>query len=283
MLNAPEQLDLLDCIDGETRGAASREERRFASVLTCMRDAVPDTMRFVIDLWAPPRREWGAAGGWSYMWPKEAFIAVPRGTGAEEQSVTWDEFATIVEGHPARAGILAWEASLTATDKWRDLYRPNELWPYGLDDHPSNIAADHERAGWDERFTAWMNLYTILTDAIAQVAPRAAEFQLPTWEAQRPRACCRFCRAEVAAGSYAADLNHARLGDTCTSRALSRNHVAYAKSLLNPANRKIEQCGEHHGRKAPCPQACFEREYERQAARATEVWGDDDWKELARS
>ena len=274
-----EQLDLLDCIDGETRGAAYLDELRFASVLTCMRDAVPNTMDFIIDLCAPPRRDWGTSGGWSYMWPKDSFIAVPRGAGAEHQSITWDEFAALVEDHPARAGILEWEASITATDKWRDLYRPNELWPYGLDGHPSNIEADHERPGWDERFTAWMDLYTILTDAIAQAAPRAAEFGLPQWEASHPRACCRFCGAEIAVGSYPSELNHARLGDTCTSRALTRNHVKYAKSQLDPATRSYEQCAEHSGRKAPCPQACFEKQYERDVAHASKVWGGDGWKD----
>lgn len=57
-----EQLDLLDLIEDETRGHGGSEQRRFATVLTCMRDAMPDTMRFIIDLWAPADKAWHGDG-----------------------------------------------------------------------------------------------------------------------------------------------------------------------------------------------------------------------------
>lgn len=274
-----EQLDLLDLIDGETRGNGGQDQRRFAEVMTCMRDAMPEAMRFMIDLWAPPDKTWGMSGGWSYRWSATSVIAKSRRPGSEEQSITWDEFAALVEHHPRRKSILEWDRSLKAPDKWRDLTRPHEMWPYGFDAHPSTINSERQRPGWPERITAWRSLRVILTDALAEAAPDRSEFRLPKWEPRRPVACCRFCRTEIKVGSYDSQINHSPMGNVCTAQWLTGNHARHAQMRLDTDNREQDQkCRDHQERRKPCPQECFVKEYEQDVARATELWGGDGWK-----
>lgn len=272
------QLDLFDFIDGETRGTGAQDQLRFATVLTCMRDAMPNAMRFMIDLWAPPDKAWHGSGEWSYWWTAEKVVAYPRRRGEEEQSITWEEFAELVADHPDRQTILDWEQSLKMPN-WKDLYRPEELSPYAGDRHPNAIELDHDRPGWDNRLKAWKTLQAILTDAINTAAPDAANFKLPKQEWQRPRGSCRFCREEVIVGSYSASLNHPGLGSMCGKQSLLRNQAHAAYQRMNAAKRDPDsKCMQHQDRRKPCPEDHFEADYERAAARATEAWHGDGWK-----
>lgn len=272
-----EQLDLLDFLEGETRGADKQDQLRFATVLTCMRDAMPDAMRFLIDLQARPDKAWHGSGEWSYWWTAVKIVAHPRRRGEEEQSITWDEFADLVRDHPDRQAILDWEQSLEEP-KWTSLYRPTELSPYA-GDSPSHIKASRASAGWEGRLKAWQTLQSILTDAINTAAPDAAQFRLPKQEWKRPRGSCRFCREEVIVGSYAEGLNHPGLGTMCGKQMLLRNQALASYQRMNAARRDPKaKCMDHQNKKKPCPQECFDKDYEQYAARATEVWHGDGWK-----
>lgn len=170
-----EQLDLLDFIAGENRGEKHLRTERFWEVLKCMRDAMPEAMRFMIDLWAPPDHGPMMSGVWSYKWSAKQVFARQRVPGAEFQSITWDEFAEAVRDHPKRSAIIEWEQSISVPDKWRELTRPHELWPNPETWNPSYIEADHERLGWDKRFDAWKTLQRILNDALAEVLHEGAK------------------------------------------------------------------------------------------------------------
>ena len=77
----------------------------------------------------------------------------------------WEDIDALIGTDPRLAEVRAWADSLTAQDKWRDLYRPFELWPDPEDWHPSYIASDHERPGWAERLHAWRLAIAICLDA----------------------------------------------------------------------------------------------------------------------
>lgn len=271
-----EQLDLLDLIDGETRGNGGQDQFRFATVLTCMRDAMPDAMRFIIDLWAPPDRTWGTSGEWAYRWTSSAVTAKVRKASAEEHSITWNEFAELVGDHPDRQAILDWEQSpAMPKPKWKQLYRPHELWPLGGEWHPNYIETDHAEDGWGERLESWETLLSILTDAINTAAPDAADFKLPKQEWQRPRGSCRFCREEVSVGSYTEGLNHHPMGNMCGRQQLIRNHALYAYQQLEEARKNPEE--------EDWKIQLLKAKYEHEAARAAEAWHGDGWKEKAAS
>lgn len=273
-----EQLDLLDLIEDETRGRGGSDQRRFATVLTCMRDAMPDTMRFIIDLWAPPDKAWHGSGEWSYWWTATNIVAYPRRRDEEEQSITWEEFADLVRDHPRRASILEWEQSLEHP-KWWNLRRPHELAPYGGDGHPSNLENEHAEDGWVKRLTAWTTLQSIFTEAINIAAPDATDFRLPKQEWQRPRGSCRFCREEIIVGSYSEQNNHSPMGTMCCRQFLIRNHAYASYQRMDEAKRGPKaKCRQHQDGRKPCPQQHFEADYERDAARATEVWHGHGWK-----
>lgn len=260
------QFDLLDLIHGETRGQARQDELRFATVLTCIRDAMPDAMRFMIDLWAPADKAWHGSGEWSYWWTASKIVAYPRRRGEVEHSMTWEEFADLVGDHPDRQSILGWEQSLE-DPKWKDLYRPDELSPYA-GDHGSDFEFDRNRPGWDARLKAWRALQSILTDVIRTIAPDWESFRLPQQEWQRPRGSCRFCREEVVVGGYAEGLNHSPMGNVCTRQWLIRNHAFYAHQQLEEARKNPE------GKDVEL----LEVRYEHDAAKATAAWHGDGWK-----
>lgn len=275
------QLSIFDVLDGETSGADRNDQLRFAAALTCIRDAIPDALRFVVDMWAPPNRTWSMSGEWAYRWSATTITVRVRKQGAEEHSITWDEFAELVEQHPDRQAVLDWEQTLIMP-KWKDLTRPIELGPYAGDSHPSAIAQDHDAPGWDERIAAWRRVQAILTDAINTTAPDAASFKLPQQEWQRPRGSCRFCREEVIVGSYAERLNHPGLGKMCGKQMLLRNQAFASYQRMDAAKRDPKaKCLQHQDNRKPCPQDHFEADYERNAARATEAWHGDGWKETA--
>lgn len=277
-MTAMEQLDLFDFIEGETSGAGGQDQLRFATVLTCMRDAMPNAMEFFVNLTAKPDRQWHGSGEWSYWWSAVKIVAYPRRRGEEEQAITWEELADLVRDHPDRQAVLDWEQSLDVP-KWWNLGRPIELSPYGGDDSQTGIQADHDQPGWEERLKAWKTLQSILTDAINETAPDAASFKLPKQEWQRPRGACRFCHAEVIVGSYAEGLNHSPMGNVCTSQWLIRNHAFASRKRMEAGKRDPKaKCREHQDSRKPCPQEHFEADYERDAARATEAWHGDGWK-----
>lgn len=92
---------------------------------------------------------------------------------------------------------------------------------------------------------------------------------------------CEFCGEQLTGWAWDS-VNHGRIKDTCVSRWLTRNHVRRAEHHLDPANRDelSQNCFNHPGkRKNPCPQKCFEKEYEHYANIATRRWGGDGWKQ----
>lgn len=274
-----EQLSIFDFLDGETNGADRDDQLRFAAVLTCIRDATSDALRFVVDLWAPPDRSWSMSGEWAWKWSGKAITVRVRRQGVEELSITWDEFAELVQDHPDRRAVLDWEQSLEMP-KWRSLMRPIELSPYAGDSLPSAIEQDHAEPGWDERLKAWQQVQAILTDAISAAAPDWESFRLPKQEWQRPRGSCRFCREELIVGSYAESINHSPLGTMCTRMQLTRTHALHSYRRMEEGKRDPNaKCMSHQDGRKPCPQDHFEADYERDATRATEVWGGDGWKE----
>lgn len=273
------QLDLFDLLEDAPRSIGGDNQRRFAEVLTCMRDAMSDAMRLMVDLWAPPDRTWSMSGEWAWKWSATTITVKVRKAGMEELSITWGEFADLFRDHPRRASILEWESTLTAPDKWRDLTRPVEMSPYGFDAHPSSIDADRQRNGWAERITAWRSLRVILTDALIAAAPDRAELKLPKWEPKRPRGSCRFCREEIAVGSYSEKNNHSPMGTMCCRQFLIRNHAYASYRRLDATKRDPKaKCMQHQDSRKPCPQEHFEADYERDAARATEAWHGDEWR-----
>lgn len=103
----------------------------------------------------------------------------------------------------------------------------------------------------------------------------------PAWSPPEIDGECEHCGAPVSSRNPMDQVNHGRIEDTCTSRWLSRSHARSSLRLLDPANRgeRSQTCFNHPTAKKPCPQKCFEKEYERHAARATDAWGGDGWKE----
>lgn len=282
-MTAMDQLDLFDFIEGETRGAGGQDQLRFAAVLTCIRDAMSDALRFAVDLWAPPDRTWSMSGEWAWKWTGKAITVRVRKQGAEELSITWDEFADLVRDHPERQAVLDWEQTLEMP-KWRPLTRPVELTPYAGDAHPSAIELDHAEPGWTERFKAWVRVQKILTDAINTAAPDWEDFKLPKQEWHRPRGSCRFCRQELIIGSYDESINHSPMGTMCTRMQLTRIHAWHAYRRMEANKRDPDaKCMSHQDSRKPCPQEHFEADYERDAARATEAWNGDGWKEPEKS
>lgn len=91
---------------------------------------------------------------------------------------------------------------------------------------------------------------------------------------------CEFCGEQLT--GYAWDsTNHGRIEDTCVSRWLTRNHVRWAEHHLDPDTRGDlwQNCFNHPSKRKPCPQECFEKEYEHYARIATLRWSGDGWKD----
>lgn len=170
------QLDLF----GEVEASHTR---RLVDALVCLRDAVPEAMYVVVHLcqWKRPEdRSIGKSGDWAYT-IRNAGLRYEHvddwGRGAYERGetwgwsrtpvrlVTWAELSELVGGDPRRQTLVDWFHNLTEPDRWRDIYRPFELWPHPETWHPDYIAGDHERPGWDARSGAWRELQAILTDA----------------------------------------------------------------------------------------------------------------------
>lgn len=170
------QLDLF----GEVEASHTR---RLVAALTCLRDVVPDAMYVVVLLaqWKRTEdRSIGASGDWAYSIRNTGLRYERAGdwwAGARERGetwgwsrtpaglVTWPELAELIGHDPRRPAVVDWFNGLTAPDRWRDIYRPFELWPKPETWHPDYIAGDHERPGWDARSAAWRELQAILTDA----------------------------------------------------------------------------------------------------------------------
>lgn len=91
---------------------------------------------------------------------------------------------------------------------------------------------------------------------------------------------CEHCGTPISSRNPMDSVNHGRFGDTCVTRQLSRMHAHNALRTLDPDQRREhERCMKHQGNKKPCIQSCWEQEYANYAARATDVWDGDGWKE----
>lgn len=91
---------------------------------------------------------------------------------------------------------------------------------------------------------------------------------------------CEHCGAPVSSRNPIDRVNHGTYGDTCVTRQLIRMHALNARRQLDPETRRTDyRCMRHQGKQKPCMQECLTAEYEDYAARATEVWGGDGWKE----
>lgn len=153
--------------------------QQVARGLTCLRDACPDALEVVARLdWWKPNNERGshASGEWAYVVCRDGFHFGSR-YGAEWRGwdrnpphlLTWEQLRQILEVDPRQTDVAAWLHSQTAVDRWRDYYRPYELWPDPGSWHPSYIESDRERDGYHERMNAWRTTQDILTDAIRRI------------------------------------------------------------------------------------------------------------------
>ncbi|GAB4590144.1 hypothetical protein [Nocardia sp. IFM 10818] len=184
--SATTQLDLF----GEVLAS---EQRRFTEGLTCLRDAVPDTLlalavlRFHrrVDTRAPH-----ASGDWAYCLCRAGLRFERAGewwSGARARGevwgwnrtpahlLTWDELTALVEHDPRRADLVAWATSLPDPHR-RLLHRPYALWPNPDHWHPDYLRGEERHPLWAERRHAWQLALDMLTTAITTVtavtAPR---------------------------------------------------------------------------------------------------------------
>ena len=153
------------------------ETRRLAGGLVCLRDVVPEAMDVLIHLahWRRVEdRGIGTSGDWAYSIRRDGLYCEHRldwsGSRTRMRCITWAELTEQLTGDPRRARILAWSQSL-AEPSWKELLRPYEFWPDSGSWHPSYIAGDRGRPGWDQRLAAWRALQAILTDAITRLDP----------------------------------------------------------------------------------------------------------------
>lgn len=168
------QLDLFGHVEAAEQAAIEDSRRQVVAALTCLRDSVPMALEVVVHLKRHQDRDDrkpGKSGDW-------AFIVSHAGLRYEDVNTwggwdsrprnlfTWDRLADAIEQDPRRAEVIQWARSLTVVDRWRDLYRPYELWVDPHTWHPSYIEGDHQRPGWDERIHAWRTTQAILSDAI---------------------------------------------------------------------------------------------------------------------
>ncbi|MCD1287306.1 hypothetical protein CV023_15940 [Brevibacterium sp. CCUG 69071] len=101
----------------------------------------------------------------------------------------------------------------------------------------------------------------------------------PAWSPAEIDGECDHCGALVSSRNPMDRVNHGRMDGTCTSRALSRIHALTSLRSLDPAQRReAHRCMKHQGKKKPCTQECLQQQYEKDAARATEAWGGDEWR-----
>lgn len=102
----------------------------------------------------------------------------------------------------------------------------------------------------------------------------------PEWSPPEIDGECRHCGTPISSRSPIDSVNHGTYGDTCVSRQLSRMHALNAQRQLDPEVRRDDyRCMKHQGKRKACTQECFEKEYESYAARATDSWGGDGWRE----
>lgn len=144
-----------------------------SEALICLRDVVPDALRVVVELswWKEQdERNPGKSGDWAYLVCRTGFYFERTDTWGGWESrprnlLTWEGLKRLVGNDPRRPGVVAWARSLTAIDRWKDIYRPFELWPQPEGWHPSYLEHDRERAGYEQRMQAWGTLQAILTEA----------------------------------------------------------------------------------------------------------------------
>lgn len=91
---------------------------------------------------------------------------------------------------------------------------------------------------------------------------------------------CKHCGEPVSSRSPMDSVNHGTYGETCVTRQLSRMHALNSQRRLEPDGRRDdERCMKHQARRISCSQVCWQVEYDNYAARATEAWSGDEWKE----
>ena len=151
-------------------------QARLRDALTCLIESVPDALNLVLGVRRLDRGEIkvGKGGRWAYSSRRPGLWFEGVGTWGGWYSrprdlLTWDELDDLVAADPRVEQVREWSESLTAIDAWKDRYRPFELWPNAERWHPSWIAGDHSRPGWDERINAWAAVLDVLRDARSQV------------------------------------------------------------------------------------------------------------------
>lgn len=151
--------------------------------LECLRDVVPEALDVVRHLgWWKDRdeRRRGASGDWAYrVCERGVYFGARAGRGEWKgwdhnpiHLLGWAELTSLIADDPRRTDVQEWASSLTAIDRWRDLYRPFELWPHADRWHPSYIEGDRERTGYSDRMHAWRTTQAILTTAIDRCLDR---------------------------------------------------------------------------------------------------------------
>ena len=175
MSAAAVQLDLFGEVEAAEDAARHADTRRRRDALTCLIDAHPTTLDLLLGDRRLDRGEirQGMSGDWCYSVRATGFHFADRtehcrGGGGwyrrPAHRLDWDELDAIA-ADPRVDEIRAWADSLTAIDRWKDRYRPHEMWPHPDSWHPSYIDGDHERPGWPARHAAWLLTLTVLADA----------------------------------------------------------------------------------------------------------------------
>lgn len=160
--------------------------------LVCLRDEVPTALEAVVLLSQPRSADESSPG----VGDRFVYVMGTAGLRYEHRIgwrggrpaylLPWADLAAAIEADRRRADVVSWAGSLTAPDKWRDLYRPYELWPNSETWHPSYIESEHQRPGWADRIAAWRTVQAILTDAEAALEPVDLLDMLAVLDSRRP-------------------------------------------------------------------------------------------------
>lgn len=145
----------------------------YSEGLICLRDAVPEALRIVVELswWRETdERNPGKSGNWAYLACRKGVYFERTDTWGgwdcrPRNLLPWADLARLVGDDPRRRAVVDWVGSLTMPDRWKDIYRPYELWPNPGSWNPDYLEIDRSRPGYEDRMRAWSTVQQILTEA----------------------------------------------------------------------------------------------------------------------
>ncbi|GAA2238788.1 hypothetical protein GCM10010401_08840 [Rarobacter faecitabidus] len=174
----------IDLFDFVPEIAAERHEARnrpLRAAVECLRDSIPEALELVLYLENRSGRDSRAprsSGNWAYAvgdaglrheswehWARPTDGGKSGWNRTPKNLTTWAQLRDVLGDDPRRNDLTEWADSLPEP-KWKDLYRPHELWPHPETWHPSYIEGDRSRPGWAQRITAWRTCQVMLSDAM---------------------------------------------------------------------------------------------------------------------